>query len=64
MIFEFFSEKKKERIFEELFSLSMMVFKKGASLRCLLLWCAFFLCFCGGLRRREREKKREQERVS
>ena len=63
MIFEFFSEQK-ERIFCSPFpSLGHGLQKKV--LLSAVCCCGVLSCFCGGLRReREREKKREQERVS
>ena len=60
MIFEFFSEQK-ERIFCSPFPLSRRwSSKKGASLRCLLLWCAFV--FLWWFEKRERERRRENKR--
>jgi len=55
VIFEFFSadEQKFERIFP--FPSRRWSSKKGASLRCVLLWCAFVFLWWF-------EKKREEER--
>jgi len=61
----FFLKKKKERIFLELFSLSMMVFKKRCfSSLFVVVVCFLFVFLWWFEKKREREKKREQERVS
>jgi hypothetical protein len=62
VIFEFFSEKKKERIFEELFSLSMMVFKKRCfSSLFVVVVCFLFVFLWWFEKKREREEERTRE---
>ena len=67
VIFEFFSEqtKKEENFLELSFSLSMMVFKKRCfSSLFVVVVCFLFVFLWWFEKKRGREKKREQERVS
>jgi hypothetical protein len=61
----FFLKKKKERIFEELFSLSMMVFKKRCfSSLFVVVVCFLFVFLWWFEKKREREREEERTRES